>query len=405
MTELAIRVNMPREMGWLERFGWDGTVILPAHVLEGVKKRAASMVKRLGCPYVIDPHTYVFGGDADEVAGKRWFDRLVAEYGIGATTAPRQPRLSPNMLVKDDEATDALRDFVQNVTRYQNSAVVDASGEANEYEEFESDHKVRAASPRWVVPPYFYMEGGGSEWLAVNVRSIELAARLAPGKNNLLSMIMVDQEALSDIDAVDEIVSAYRELPVAGHMVWVARMDEARARESELMDFQEFTGKLSQDGKPVYNAYGGLFSLADDKISGASHAICYGEHRNPFETGGAVRSARLYLPALHSKVPYARHPEVTQALGLEECRCRWCKVPGEGKGMGELEHAALHFLEHRVKELEQVEKEGGAAFLDRLKSARERARGNDAEKAYTAYYDHFETWHRAAASYNKRAKG
>ena len=61
MTELAIRVNMPREMGWLERFGWDGTVILPAHVLEGVKKRAASMVKRLGCPYVIDPHTYVLG--------------------------------------------------------------------------------------------------------------------------------------------------------------------------------------------------------------------------------------------------------------------------------------------------------------------------------------------------------
>ena len=405
MTEMAIRVNIPREMGWLERFEWGGTVILPAHVLEGIKKRAASMVRRLGCPYVIDPHTYVFGGDADEIAGKRWFDRLVAEYGLDTVLEPSQPHLSPDMLVKDDDPTDALRDFVQNVTRYQSSAIADASGEASEYEDFESDGGSGAPAPRWVVPPYFYIEGGGSDWLAVNVRSIELATRLAPGKSSLYSMIMVDQEALSDTDAVDEIVSAYRALPVAGHMVWVARMDEARARESELVYFQEFIGKISQGGKPVYNAYGGLFSLANDKISGTSHAICYGEHRNPFETAGAVRSARLYLPSLRSKVPYARHREVTRALELDECRCRWCKIAGAGKGMKELEHAALHFLECRTRDLAQIERAGGAAFLDRLKSACDRARGSDAEEAYAAYYAHFETWHRAAGLRDGRTGG
>ena len=405
MTELAIRVNMPREMGWLEKFGWKGTVILPAHVLEGIKKRAASMVRRLGCPYVIDPHTYVFGGDADEIAGRRWFDRLVAEYGLDAVMDTGQPRLSPDMLVKDDVPTDALRNFVQNVTRYQNSAVADASGEASEYEDFESDGVSGVPAPKWVVPPYFYMEGGGSDWLAVNVRSIELAAGLAPGKNDLYSMIMVDQEVLSDADAVDEIVSAYRALPVAGHMVWVARMDETRARESELVDLQEFMGKLALGGKPVYNAYGGLFSLANDRISGTSHAICYGEHRNPFEASGAVRSARLYLPALYSKVPYARHLEVTRALGLEECRCRWCRISGASKDMKELEHAALHFLENRTRDLAQVEKAGGAAFLDRLKAACDRARGNDVEGAYAYYYRHLETWHRAAALHGGRTGG
>ena len=118
------------------------------------------------------------------------------------------------------------------MTRYQNSAVADASGEASEYEDFESGGGGAAPPPRWVVPPYFYMEDGGSDWLAANVGSIELAVGLAPGENNLLAMIMVDQEVLSDADAVDKIVSAYRALPVAGHMVWVARMDEARARES-----------------------------------------------------------------------------------------------------------------------------------------------------------------------------
>lgn len=54
MPDLTIRVNMAREIQWLEEFGWGGRVIVSAHVLEGLKKRAAHMVGRLGCPYVID---------------------------------------------------------------------------------------------------------------------------------------------------------------------------------------------------------------------------------------------------------------------------------------------------------------------------------------------------------------
>ena len=128
---------------------------------------------------------------------------------------------------------------------------------------------------------------------------------------------------------------------------------------------QGVIGKLALDSKPVYSAYGELFSLANDRIRGMSHAICYGEHRSPFEASGAVRSARLYLPGLYTKVPYARHIEVTRALELEECRCGWCRISGAGKGMKELEHAALHFLECRTRDLAQIEKAGGAAFLDR----------------------------------------
>lgn len=67
MPDLAVRVNMAREMQWLEEFGWGGRVIVYAHVLEGLKKRAAHMVGRLGCTYVIDPYTHVFGADTREI--------------------------------------------------------------------------------------------------------------------------------------------------------------------------------------------------------------------------------------------------------------------------------------------------------------------------------------------------
>ena len=405
MPELAIRVNMPREMGWLERFGWEGMVVLPAHVLETFKSRAALMVRRLGCPYMIDPHTYVFGGATDEIVGRRWFDRLVAEYRIDTVAEPDRPPLSPSTLVENGDPTDALRDLVQSVTEYQNRAVLDAGSDVDEYEDFESGGGSPVAAPKWVVPPYFYMEGGEvSDWLAANVKSIELAAESMPGKGSLRSMIMIDQEVLSSAKAVDEIATAYRALPVAGHMVWVGGMDEVRAKESVLVDFQRFIGRLCQDGKPLFNAYGGLFSLANDGISGTSHAMCYGEHRNPLEAGGTVFSARFYLPELYSKVPYARQREVTQALQLKECKCRWCMTREEaGEGMGDLEHAALHFLERRTGDLAEIEKAGGAGFLSRLESVCARAGVNDVEGAYASYYSHFETWRQAFASYSKQA--
>lgn len=406
MPELAIRINMPREMGWLERFEWKGTVVLPAHVLETFKKRAALMVRRLGCPYVIDPHTYVFGGATDEIVGRRWFGRLVAEYGIDTAAEPDRPPLSPSTLVENDGPTDALRDLVQSVTEYQNNVVPDASGDVDEYEDFESGGENSVAAPRWVVPPYFYMEGGEvSDWLAANVKSIELAAGSLPDKDSLRSMIMIDQEVLSNPKAIDEIAAAYRALPVTGHMVWVGGMDEVRAKESVLVDFQRFVDRLCQDGKPLFNAYGGLFSLANDRISGTSHAMCYGEHRSPFEAGGTVFSARFYLPELYSKVPYARQREVTQALQLKECQCKWCVTRGADEGMGDLEHAALHFLERRTEDLAEIERAGGAGFLSRLETVYAHASGNDVEGAYASYYSHFETWHQAFESSSKRAEG
>lgn len=173
MPDLTIRVNLAREMAWLEEFKWGRRVIVSAHVLEGLKKRAAHMVGRLGCPYVIDPYTHMFGADTREIEDKRWFPRLAAEYGIDRIADPDSMRLRPDMLVRGGVSTNSLRKLVQNVLEYQKSAIVHAAGEADPYSSFESDSVGgRApAGPDWVVPPYFFVDGAGSGWFKANIKS------------------------------------------------------------------------------------------------------------------------------------------------------------------------------------------------------------------------------------------
>ena len=404
LTELAIRASVPREMNWLEKFQWTGMVIMPAHIMETFKRRATRMLERLACPYVIDPHTHVLA-NVDEIADKRWFGMLVAEYGIDMAAELDRPSLSPSMLVRNNLETDLLKNLVHNVLGYQKNVVQNAAGQTREYSRFESDggRGGDPLVPRWVIPPYFFIESSETEWLAVNTRSAELARTIHEGAD-LYAMIMISQEILSDDNEINAIVSAYHRLQVDGYMIWVSSMDETRAKESELLGFQKFVDQLSQAGRPIYNAYGGLFSLANDKISGTSHAICYGEHKNPFEMASGGLPARFYLPALYSKIPYGRMREITRALALEECRCKHCAALGAVPASDEFEHAALHFLECRTADLARIRDEGGAAFLDHVLAAFDRARGSDVHKMHSAFYGHFGTWRRVASLYAEQTK-
>lgn len=395
MPDLTIRINLAREMGWLEEFGWGGRVIVSAHVLEGLKKRAAHMVGRLGCPYVIDPYTYVFGADTQEIEDRRWFPRLAAEYGIDTIADSDSMRLRPGMLVRDGVSTDSLRELVQNVIEHQKGAIAGAAGEANPYSSFESDPGGgRApAGPDWVIPPYFFVDGANSDWIEVNIRSAEAAAEAMPEAGNLCAMVMVDHDLLADHGFADSLASAYRGLPVAGYLVWPAYLNENRAEKAELANFRRFAGELSRDGRPVRTAYGGLFSLlAGPAISGVSHAICYGEHRNPFETASGGFAVRLYLPGICSKVPYGRIEEIKSALGLAECGCTYCGPRAGGARMPQIKHAALHFLEQRRRELEQIGEGGEGEFLKRAASAHSGALRNDSAGAYSKFYAHLKTW-------------
>ena len=394
MPDLTIRVNMAREMGWLEKFRWDGRVIVSAHALEGFKKRAAYTVSWLGCPYVIDPYTHVFGADTREIEDRRWFSKLAGEYGIDTIGDPGSMDLRPEALVRGDAPTDSLREMVKNVLEYQKTVIANAVGDADPYSSFESDSggSRSAAGPDWIIPPYFFIEGADSDWINVNIKSVKAAAEVMPKVGNLHAMVMVDHDLLADRRFADALASSYRDLPVAGYLVWPAYLDENRAEKAELANFRRFAGALSQGGRPVRTAYGGLFSLlAGPEISGASHAICYGEHRSPFETGGGF-AVRFYLQGICSKVPYGRRGEIEGALKLGKCGCTYCKYQTGGATVHPLEHAALHFLEQRSREVEQINEHGAEKFLERTAAAHADAKSNDRAGTYSRFYARLKAW-------------
>ena len=206
---------------------------------------------------------------------------------------------------------------------------------------------------------------------------------------------MIDREMLSYEDDIDEIIQEYKISGVDGYMIWSAYMDENSAKRGELQRFQSFVSKLSNHKKPIYNMYGGLFSflLNEKGMTGSSHSICYGEHKNPFTTGGMAATIRFYQPFLHSKVPFARITEIESALELKKCDCEYCDIIHNTDNKGEqMELAGKHFLLNRIKELKEIDSNGTIKFLTKLMHVVEHAEKNDTTGAYSNLYDKFTTW-------------
>ena len=393
-----IRINISREMAWLENSNLKKyDIVVSSHILEGLKKRITNMLVKLKKPYIIDPHTYVFGADVEDIREKRWFSKLMENYGLDLFIDPDTPNLSPDLLIdRNNQPTDNLKELVENVVTYQRTKVQEIYDEIIEFEEFETEKtETLTLKPKWIIPPYFFLEAGSEEWLTVNIHSIRLAIENRNNDEKIFAVIMVDREMLSYEEDINEIIDRYKIPGVDGYMIWPAYMDENSARRGELQYFQSFVTKLSNHKKPIYNMYGGLFSflLKEKGMTGSSHSICYGEHKNPFTTGGMAATIRFYQTYLHSKIPFARIDEIENALELEKCDCEYCDMIHDTDNVSEqMELAGKHFLLNRIKELEEIDSNGTTEFLAKLIHAAEHANQNDTTGAYSNLYHRFMTW-------------
>ncbi len=400
MTELMIRVNISREMAWLESSNLKNCdIIIPSHILAGLTKRITLMLTRLKRPYIVDPHTYIFGADVEHIDDKRWFSKLVADYGLDVIiTDPDNFELLPNLLVDNDtQPTDNLRELVENVINYQRTKIQETYDDINEFEGFDENESDKNPSfkPKWIIPPYFFISAGRKDWLPVNINSIKLAVENKNSNEKIFAVIMIDKEMLPYEKDIDEIVAEYNIDGVDGYMIWCAYMNENSAKEKELLHFQNFIKKLAIHKKPIHNMYGGLFSflLEDKGMTGSSHSICYGEHRIPFSTGGGGMITRFYQPYLYSKVPLTRMEEIERALKLKKCDCKYCVIlkgvntPGE-----ELALTGKHFILKRINELKEINSKGIESFLKKLIDVNKSAMDNDKTGAYSNFYERFSVW-------------
>lgn len=407
LTELMIRVNISREMLWLENSNLHNCdIMVPSHILEGMTKRITSMLVKLKRPYVIDPHTYVFGSDVDYIREKRWFDKLLGAYCLDVMVDdPNNFELLPNLLIDNDKhPTDNLKELVENVMNYQRTKIQDTYDDINEFEEFDKESsETPNLKPKWIIPPYFFINAGRKDWRTVNINSIELAVQNKNPDEKIFAVIMLDKEMLPHVDDIDEIVDEYDIEGVDGYMIWCAYMDENSAKEKELLHFQNFIEKLAAHKKPIHNMYGGLFSflLKDKGMTGTSHSICYGEHKRPFSTGGGGSTIRFYQSYLYSKVPLARMEEIETALELKKCTCEYCVILRDvSRGGRELELTGKHFLLNRIRELDEINTNGTAVFLEKLMDVNQDAFQKDKTGAYANLYDRFSVWNKTINKLN-----
>lgn len=397
-----IRVNISREMAWLEDSDVENyDIIVSGNIVETLTKRTTSMFAKLKRPYVIDPHTYVFGADVKHIVEKRWFGKLLGIYGLdGMIEDPNNFELFTNLFVDENtHPTNNLKELVENVINYQRTRIQEIYDEINEFEEFDEEENESTSTldlkPKWVIPPYFFINANRRNWIPVNVNSAKLAAENKNPNEKIFVVIMIDKEMLSHEKDIDEIVSEYGINGVDGYMIWCADMDENSAKLRDLSYFQKFIEKLAEHKKPIYNMYGGLFSLLleDKGMAGTSHSICYGEHKTPFSAGGGGSIVRFYQMYLHSKIPFTRMDEIENALELKRCTCQYCDILRDENNSGkELELTGKHFLLNRIKEVEEINSDGAIQFLKKLMTANENASQKDQTKAYLNLYERFSLW-------------
>ena len=409
MTELMIRVNLSREMTWLEDSNlqkWD--VLISSHILESFQKRITSMIVKLNRPYVIDPRTYVFGNDVSDIREKRWFVKLLGHYGLDTMVDdPNIFKLSSSTFIDDGQPTNNLKELVNNVMNYQRTKIQDTYDEINEFEEFDNEHKIQDFKPKWIIPPYFFMDVSRKDWRIVNTQSIKLAVENKNPNEKIFAVIMIDKEMLPYNDDIEKILSDYDIKGIDGYMIWCAALNENAAKKSELEYFQHFIKKLSEYEKPIHSMYGGLFSslLGNIGMTGISHSICYGEYKDPFPVGSGGMITRFYQPNLYSKVPLARMEEIESALKLEKCYCEYCNILRDKSiESSKVELTGKHFLLTRIKELEEINSKGTSKFLAKLMAANKNAAQHDVTRAYVNNYDRFSVWDEAIKKYTADQK-
>ena len=402
MARLFIRVNLSREADWLESVkpqDYSG-VVVSSHIVENMPNRVAKMLTALKKPYLIDPHTYVFGGDVSDIREKPWFASLLGKYGLDMLVDRDTSSLAHDTLVDSGGwLADGLRELVDNVVAYQRDAAASTAVDIMEFMDFESGTRTGTTrpSPYGVIPPYFFIGGKSSGWLNVNTGAVRLAIEQKKEGDRIVVPIMLDRSVMLDRGEAARIVDAYDIDGVDEFMVWIAHMDEKSADRGTLECFRDLVKGLARRGKPVTSMYGGLFILLVRGPAGVplgtTHSICYGEHRIPFVVGAPAATVMFYQGHVHAKIPFSARDDVESALGLDRCGCAYCGEMQEGSSLARLfELAGKHFLASRMGEVERINGKGATRFLEEMVSAYEHARSRDAGRAYDAYYKDFGVW-------------
>jgi hypothetical protein len=153
-------------------------------------------------------------------------------------------------------------------------------------------------TPAYILPPYAMVDNPSDGWWELSKKLWDESQQYAleKGVEHKLRRVV----ATNDPTHWNSLAGAIQDKEIVG---WVSNLSELElSSEVPLINYGEALMKARQRNQQVFALYGGFFSVLLSRygLTGASHGIGFGEHRDSIELpSSGAPPARYYVPLLH----------------------------------------------------------------------------------------------------------
>jgi hypothetical protein len=272
--------------------------------------------------FIIDPITYAFQQNIEllknksktgELVMKKSIVKLIGKYGSPIDKVNNDVPVKPS----DFSNQKMMYEFCQNVLKFQYFIIDNyiSNNELTKYLKYASGIFLEQFHPKLLIAPYFYLDPNDADfdnWLDLNIQFLNLSVEQVKNTFNGLPVfghIVINKDVLLDESYIKKITKKYSQCDCTGINFWVDGFDEHEDNQNMLSGFIDFLHELK--GKPVYNMYGGFFSIllthnTLNLLSGVSHGMEYGENREVYPVGGGLPVSKYYYLPLHERKEFTQ---------------------------------------------------------------------------------------------------
>ncbi len=330
--------------------------------------------------YFIDPITYAFQKNIHLLKNKdkkikKSILKLVDYYGQPATNVCNDVPIQ----ISDFKNKKDIEVFCNRVLTFQYSIIQEYIGKEDMakyllYDTTTTLTEIEPLHPKFLIAPYFYLDIKDPDfenWLNINKKFISISKNNAVqyGSLPIFAQIVLSQDSLLDKEATRKIIKTYLDCECDGFTIWVDGLNEHEVSPEHLKCFVEFLKSIKKS-KPIYNMYGGFFSIllthkSINLLDGVSHGLEYGESRAVFPVGGGIPVSKYYFMPLHQRMDFTdafyllEHNSILDTRlpnwGSDEkyrkeiCKCSQCKRILQGAMINFIKFESDQFYEVKTK--------------------------------------------------------
>jgi len=258
----------------------------------------------------------------------------------------------------------------------------------------------------YLVAPFHFAKTLTSEWMELDLKLISEAREYLASKGRdekLFAAVCTNIEDLTDEENRKLLVNRYSKHPVDGYLFYIDLIQEQTSVPGQLYSYLSMLVDFKALGKPlvacrVGNLGLGVVSLGIDAFETGIASLSFFSEQTLLEDRprGYTMQVKYYVPELLANLQLEMALDILgsgQYDGLI-CRCPYC---GGGKTDDSLRRVAKeHFLWHRVREMEAINRLGEGERLDAFLKKTDRAHrlaGEIRRKLGVAVpSQHFKTW-------------